>query len=64
VKRYNLQPASNQMLLAQSITLRRAKHEAHVGKNEKKKYTVGLGQPNRKDGVREQKIYTWSVKEY
>lgn len=46
------------------MTLRRVKHEAHVGENEKKKlYTVGLGQPKCKEDAREQKIYTWMVKQ-
>jgi hypothetical protein len=35
-KHYNLQPTSHQILLAQSMTLRRTKHEAHVGKKWKK----------------------------
>jgi hypothetical protein len=32
-------------------------------KNEKKS-TVGLGQPNCKDGVREQTLYKWMVNKY
>jgi len=62
-KRHNLQPTSHPMLLAQSITLRRVKHEEHVEKTKKKLCTVGLGQTKFKEGVREQTIYTWLVKQ-